>query len=182
MSASTAPVQDETRPAPRHDMPPVHAPAPAPGYNTSHINAPGFDDTALGQNVMSGPVASPASGTGVLPLVSDAPAPSNAPTSVLDTSPVRACTSAPWTMTAPGGPPASSLVRPTPSGVALPSPARTRLRAGISKPKIFTDGTVCYDMLTTATPYNPKEALSNTDWKAAWTPDIMLFFRIKHGI
>jgi hypothetical protein len=165
---------DDSALAPGHDTPHVHAPASALGH----------DEATSGQDVLPpGPSASTVGGPGILPHQTSAPieldvtAPGPTPTLVPATSPVRACPSAPLTTTASAVPPASSLVRPTTSGVAPPSPARTRLRAGISRPKIFTDGTVRYGMITTGTPYNLKEALSNTDWRAAMDTEYQALLR-----
>jgi histone deacetylase 1/2 len=53
----------------------------------------------------------------------------------------------------------------SPPVIQPPSPPRTRLRQGISKPKKYTDGTVRYGMLSsTGEPCNLKEALDDQHW------------------
>jgi hypothetical protein len=56
------------------------------------------------------------------------------------------------------------------ASVALPMPAcpNTHLQQGIRKPKIYTDGTVRYDLFTSSgEPRNHQEALSDPRWKSA---------------
>jgi hypothetical protein len=61
--------------------------------------------------------------------------------------------------------------------IAPPSPAVTRLHDGIQKLKVYTDGTIRYDMLTTGIPYNMQEALSNDDWKSAMDAEYRALLR-----
>ncbi|XP_071685509.1 uncharacterized protein [Lolium perenne] len=64
-----------------------------------------------------------------------------------------------------GGPSANSPVQ---SPVQPPPMARTRLQNGIRKPRVFTDGTIRYGMLTsTGEPRNIREALDDKNWKKA---------------
>jgi hypothetical protein len=56
-----------------------------------------------------------------------------------------------------------------PDPVRIPaSGPRTRLQQGISKPKIYKDGTIRYAMLTsTGEPRNISEALDDNEWNHA---------------
>jgi hypothetical protein len=48
------------------------------------------------------------------------------------------------------------------------------------KPKVFTDGTVCYDrlgMLTTCEPHNVVEALWDKNWKAGMDAEIFALYK-----
>jgi hypothetical protein len=46
--------------------------------------------------------------------------------------------------------------------------AKDQTSGGIRKPKVYTDGTIKYNLLTTSgEPYNFEEALHNKDWKQA---------------
>jgi hypothetical protein len=48
------------------------------------------------------------------------------------------------------------------------APPRTRLQDGIRKPKLYTNGTVCYAFMSSSCePYNLQEALSIPHWKVA---------------
>jgi hypothetical protein len=60
-------------------------------------------------------------------------------------------------------------VAPISASASVPSVApRTRLQSGISKPKIFCDGTVSYGKLVFyAEPQNLANALSDLNWKSA---------------
>jgi hypothetical protein len=50
---------------------------------------------------------------------------------------------------------------------------KTRSQSGISKPKIFTDGTVRYGFFSsTGEPSNHSEALGDPKWKAAMQEEI----------
>jgi hypothetical protein len=58
---------------------------------------------------------------------------------------------------------------PSDSAVA-PAPPRpiTRLQKGIRKPKVYTDGIVCYGLLATSgEPHDHREALTDPMWKKA---------------
>jgi hypothetical protein len=58
-------------------------------------------------------------------------------------------------------------VQPDPAPPSAPGP-RTRLQKGISNPKIYTDGTIRYGLLTsTGEPRNISEALGDTKWHNA---------------
>jgi hypothetical protein len=60
---------------------------------------------------------------------------------------------------------------PTPSPAPTREP-RTRLQKGITNPKVYTDGTVRYGMLTsTGEPTNLKDALAHDQWKKAMTEE-----------
>jgi hypothetical protein len=49
-----------------------------------------------------------------------------------------------------------------------PAPPRTTLQDGIRKPKLYTNGTVCYAFMSSSCePYNLQEALSVPHWKVA---------------
>jgi hypothetical protein len=55
---------------------------------------------------------------------------------------------------------------------------RTRLQAGISKPKVYTDGTVRYGFLsTTSEPGDISSALSDPNWKAAMESEYSALIR-----
>jgi hypothetical protein len=61
----------------------------------------------------------------------------------------------------------SSALQP-PSSPPAPARPSTRLQHGIRKPKVYTDGTVRYGLLTSSDePYNLREALSDVRWKNA---------------
>jgi hypothetical protein len=53
----------------------------------------------------------------------------------------------------------------------------THLCAGIHKPKVFTDGTIRYGMLTTGIPFNLQEALGNDDRNSAMTAEYQALLR-----
>jgi len=57
----------------------------------------------------------------------------------------------------------------SPSGEGLaPERPRTRLQAGVRKPKVYTDGTVRYGCFTASgEPQTLDEAMHNSDWKSA---------------
>ena len=63
----------------------------------------------------------------------------------------------------------------------LPNPAprsRTRLQAGIRKPKIYTDGTVRYGNLAVCDePTNISAALSDPNWKQAMESEFLALMR-----
>ena len=69
-------------------------------------------------------------------------------------------------------PPGSSVsagfsVQPDPVPPPVVEP-RTRLQKGIRNPRVYTDGTIRYGLLTsTGEPRNIKEALDNATWKQA---------------
>jgi hypothetical protein len=61
----------------------------------------------------------------------------------------------------------SSAASSVPAVYLLPR-SSTRLQHGITKPKIYTDGTVRYNMLATSDgPHDLHDALSSTTWKQA---------------
>jgi hypothetical protein len=66
---------------------------------------------------------------------------------------------------------ASTAVFPSVSSVPLPAaPVRpsTRLQHGIRKPKVYTDGTICYGLLNSSgEPNHIDEALDDSRWKSA---------------
>jgi hypothetical protein len=96
--------------------------------------APASTMTPTNSAPMSGTTTATASTTSV-PLGQIAPAPTN------PVSASSSLASAP-TVSSPG--PASASTLGSAPGVA----PRTRLQVGISKPKIFSDDTVCYDNLS----------------------------------
>jgi hypothetical protein len=77
---------------------------------------------------------------------------------------------------------ASALIF-VPNSVAAPAPSeqnapRTRLQAGIRKPKIFSDCTVCYgNSCVTEEPHNLSTALSDPNWKAATDDEFSALMR-----
>jgi hypothetical protein len=81
-------------------------------------------------------------------------------------------------------PQSSSVVAPrssTPPGLnPAPAPPRTRSQARVTKPKIFSDCTVCYAYTATSgEPYTVKEALSSLSWKAAMIDECNALLRNK---
>jgi histone deacetylase 1/2 len=73
--------------------------------------------------------------------------------------------SSPVPAATPTSPPASPT--PEPPAPLLERP-RTRLQGGIRKPKVYTDGTVRYGLLTSSgEPCSIEEALASKEWKAA---------------
>jgi hypothetical protein len=145
---------------------PVHVSVPA-----SAPDSPALDLAPASSPPSPGLCSALRSGSG-LGTTSVSPARSHAP----DSSSTAACPGSATTSTAPAlaGRPAPDQAQPgqTASGCSQqpttpPSPAVTRLHARLRKPKVYTDGTICYGMLTTGIPYNLQEALSNDDWKSA---------------
>jgi hypothetical protein len=60
-------------------------------------------------------------------------------------------------------------------GVTLDRRVATRLQHGITKPKTYMDGTICYSFLVSAggeEPTSPQEALENPHWKEAMNNEI----------
>lgn len=73
--------------------------------------------------------------------------------------------SAPLSPTASEG---SSTANPVQEAPAQEFRPRTRSQSGISKPKIFTDGTIRYVLLSsTGEPLNLQEAVADSNWKRA---------------
>ncbi|XP_071680293.1 uncharacterized protein [Lolium perenne] len=64
--------------------------------------------------------------------------------------------------------PACASAAPPEQPIPPPSPPRTRLQQGIRKPKVYTDGTVRYGMLSsTGEPCTLTEALDDSNWRKA---------------
>jgi hypothetical protein len=103
-------------------------------------------------SVTSPPAAVPPSVPEVPPVSNMAPGSSSVDTSAVS----ERCTRLP---------PSPNIVRPIHG--PIPVRPRTHLQDNIRKPKIFTDGTVCYGLLCDQEPGNLDEAFSNEHWRRA---------------
>jgi hypothetical protein len=60
------------------------------------------------------------------------------------------------------------------------APSRTRSQAGISKPKIFSNGMICYAYTAASwEPYTVKEVLSSPSWKVVMIDEYNALLRNK---
>jgi hypothetical protein len=111
------------------------------------------------------------SGSAIVPMTDPAPAPVSSQISV---------PSAPDTDTVWASHSVTSIIARPSASTLIPAPAApcTRLQSGISKPKVYSDGTVCYGNLNICEePFNLTAALSDPNWKSAMESEFSALLR-----
>jgi hypothetical protein len=143
-------------------MPPTQQPTPAPtGIHDR--------DTCLASSTSL--TTSAATDPSSLPLLDAVSLP------VPDLAPGQpACLSEPPAQSSSTMAPGSSTTTELP---LAPAPPHTRSHAGITKPKIYSDGTVRYAYTASGEPYMVKEALPSPSWKATMIDEYNALMRNK---
>ncbi|WVZ64164.1 hypothetical protein U9M48_013727 [Paspalum notatum var. saurae] len=161
---------DVQLPAPKEDFPAAPSPGSLP-HSTAAAPAstPTIPDVSSTTSTSSAPAA-PTTAVTISSLRHPEPAASpglvRGGTDSLDGTPDS--DSPPISEQAPESGPSAATSSPAPDTMAEEQRPRTRLQAGIRKPKVYSDGTIRYGCFTSSgEPHDLAEALGDTHWKTA---------------
>ncbi|WVZ53456.1 hypothetical protein U9M48_004396 [Paspalum notatum var. saurae] len=152
---------DVQLPAPEEDFPG----APPPG-SLPHRTAAAPASTLTIPDVSAAPTTTATSSSPRHPEPAASPGLVRGGTDSIDGTPDS--DSPPVSEQAPESGPSAATSSPAPDTMAEEQRPRTRLQAGIRKPKVYSDGTIRYGCFTSSgEPHDLAEALGDTHWKTA---------------